>query len=825
MNISVCIITKNEKANLRECLKRLSEYGFELVVVDTGSTDGTAAMASEFTQSVYEFPWCNDFAKAKNFAVSKAKNNMVLALDSDEFVEWIDIEKLKKNIKEKPGHVGRILLKNQVLSQQGRMEVKEYVSRLFDRRYYHYEGRIHEQLVANNNTSCQTYIAPVEAEHSGYFLTEEQKKNKALRNIGLLKEVLKEEGDDPYILYQLGKSYYMMGVYDMACSYFSKGLLFELETELEYVIDMVNCYGYALLNSGRVEEALGFTGIEGVFGQTSDFQFLMGLIYMNNELYREAIAAFEKAVVLHKSNVTGADSFLAYYNIGVIYECLSQMDKAVDYYWKCGSYLPAVRRLGEYYEHKNPVQAYIYYRQQAFACKGDDKGKLVKLAKGIQEKYHINIPKTAVVILSYNTQKETQECIESIRQNCAPGTYELIVVENASSDGSAAWLKQQADIKLHCNTANLGFPAGCNQGIGLAEADSDIWLLNSDTLVPPNALFWLQMGLYETKRTGACGSMSNYCPNYQNIEEEGVTPENYLDYAKRHPVSAANPYEKKVWLVGFSLLVKREALNEIGVLDEQFSPGNFEDTDLGYRLAEAGFAQLLCKNSFVYHYGSRSFGRRKGQVLGLMNSNQQKFIEKWKLHPSRYSYLKVWEIGQIIKDRDERFCVLDIGCGTGATLARIKYLFPQARVIGIEREARAAKLAKLAAEVICADILELGEGTIEAASVDVILTGGVWEHVSNGLQLFEKIRYWLKPKGTVTGSFYNASHPFCQQVPKHLDGYDIGICDPGHCIYYTAEDWVEMVDKSSIVLDEMSFCREAHAREVEVAYQYFWRGH
>ena len=112
------------------------------------------------------------------------------------------------------------------------------------------------------------------------------------------------------------------------------------------------------------------------------------------------------------------------------------------------------------------MQAYIYYRQQAFACKGDDKGKLVKLAKGIQEKYHINIPKTAVVILSYNTQKETQECIESIRQNCAPGTYELIVVENASSDGSAAWLKQQADIKLHCNTANLGFPAGCNQGIG-----------------------------------------------------------------------------------------------------------------------------------------------------------------------------------------------------------------------------------------------------------------------------------------------------------------------------------------------------------------------
>ena len=125
MNLSVCIITKNEKENLRKCLQRLKEYGFELVVVDTGSVDGTVSMASEYTESIYEFPWCDDFAKAKNFAVSKAANDLVFVLDSDEFIERIDVQKLKNLIMEYPGYVGRILRKNFICHQQEQLEAKE----------------------------------------------------------------------------------------------------------------------------------------------------------------------------------------------------------------------------------------------------------------------------------------------------------------------------------------------------------------------------------------------------------------------------------------------------------------------------------------------------------------------------------------------------------------------------------------------------------------------------------------------------------------------------------------------------------------------------
>lgn len=123
----------------------------------------------------------------------------------------------------------------------------------------------------------------------GYCLNDDERKVKAERNIKLLVNRLdelktmsqeSEEQEIPYILYQLGKSYYMEKEYVKACDYFSKGLSYDLDTKLEYVIDMVETYGYAMLNSGAEKEAMSFVNIYDEFGDSADFKFLMGLIYM-----------------------------------------------------------------------------------------------------------------------------------------------------------------------------------------------------------------------------------------------------------------------------------------------------------------------------------------------------------------------------------------------------------------------------------------------------------------------------------------------------------------------------------------------------------------
>ena len=124
MNLSICIITKNEEQNIDRCLKALAPYGLETIVVDTGSTDRTKQIAARYTDRLYDFPWCDDFSAAKNFAIEKASHSYVLVLDSDEFVEQLDLSALEKQIAAHPGAVGRIRRRN-VFHRNGEEQEKK----------------------------------------------------------------------------------------------------------------------------------------------------------------------------------------------------------------------------------------------------------------------------------------------------------------------------------------------------------------------------------------------------------------------------------------------------------------------------------------------------------------------------------------------------------------------------------------------------------------------------------------------------------------------------------------------------------------------------
>lgn len=390
MMLSICIICKNEELNIEKCLTSFQNTRLELIVVDTGSMDRTKEIALEYTSNVYDFKWCNDFAAAKNYAISKASNDTVMVIDSDEYLDHIDIPTLEQMIQKNPNKVGRIKRRNIFKHSEQKPENREWINRIFSRKKFHYEGRIHEQVVMlDGSEDYETYEAPVTILHSGYDLSEEERKKKAKRNIDLLdlelqrlvlgykgdieqtkddfeklnakarlsyisniivqadEQAEKLQHDDrlPYILYQLGKGYYMAGDFQMACAYFECGLYFDLNPKLEYVIDMVETYGYALINSGQAEQALFFENIYEEFGNTADFKFLMGLIYMNNEMFDAAVEEFKRAVRMPEGRTQGANSYLAYYNIGVIYECLGDQERAKMYYHKCGGYAPAEKRL------------------------------------------------------------------------------------------------------------------------------------------------------------------------------------------------------------------------------------------------------------------------------------------------------------------------------------------------------------------------------------------------------------------------------------------------------------------------------------------------
>lgn len=340
--------------------------------------------------------------------------------------------------------------------------------------------------------------------------------------------------------------------------------------------------------------------------------------------------------------------------------------------------------LGQTYEADNIDQAYLCYENALFYCKDRKDAEVIgSFLDNLKSSRGFTVNKCAIVILSYNALQYTKECIESIRATCPESAYEIIVVDNASGDGSVQWLKEQKDIVLQCNEENVGFPAGCNQGIRLAQKDSDIFLLNNDTILPPNALFWLRMGLYENNHTGATGSVSNYVSNFQKVQWNCETRDDFLKEAVYNNLPMKRPYEMRIHLVGFAMLIKRTALEEIGYLDEIFTPGTYEDEDMGFRLCEKGYDVVLCRNSFIFHYGSGG-GTNTQKWNNLYARNEAKLADKWGFAPNKYIVTRLDVVDRLQADEEAPLKILEVGCGVGLTLMMLKSRFFNAEVCGIE---------------------------------------------------------------------------------------------------------------------------------------------
>jgi GT2 family glycosyltransferase len=257
--------------------------------------------------------------------------------------------------------------------------------------------------------------------------------------------------------------------------------------------------------------------------------------------------------------------------------------------------------------------------------------------------------RTSIVVLCYNGLEETtRPCLESIIKNTPADSYELVVVDNASADGTAEYLKmfaaQHANVKIQLNDTNKGYAGGNNDGIKLAQGQY-IVLLNNDTLVPEGWLERLIKLFKDQPSVGLVGPVTNSAGNEQRIELAGLNEKNFEKIA-----GAYIDRQKDVWFttekLGFFCVAMRRALLEkIGYLDEKFGIGMFEDDDYCIRAKKAGFTLAVVEDCFVYHKGSVSFGKLAVQSYrALFEKNKAYFRSKhgleWALTDFAFSY---WE--------------------------------------------------------------------------------------------------------------------------------------------------------------------------------------
>lgn len=341
--ISVCIITKNEAERLEQCLQALQSFSFEIVVVDTGSTDNSKEIARKYTDKVFDFIWIDDFSAARNYAAKCAAHNIIFPIDTDEIVTSLDLNALQEAIANHPRSVGYV--KRLDYFEAG-SEVRHYdvmIERIYDRRYYHFERPIHEVILPLSDISYSSYETTVTLDHIGYLGDKNTLQNKAERNLALLQKEVEKSPEDPYPYFQIGQSYMLMRDHEHACESFKEAIAHNPAPTESYTRILVNNYGNALIELDRPEESIKLLSYYEYYDNNIDYLCMIGLSYMLIGQPLRALPEFVKA--LSAPTRDSNDPRIPSYYIGYIYEYFGKKDIARTHYLNCGDYAPAVEAL------------------------------------------------------------------------------------------------------------------------------------------------------------------------------------------------------------------------------------------------------------------------------------------------------------------------------------------------------------------------------------------------------------------------------------------------------------------------------------------------
>ena len=259
-------------------------------------------------------------------------------------------------------------------------------------------------------------------------------------------------------------------------------------------------------------------------------------------------------------------------------------------------------------------------------------------------------PEVSIIIPVYNQLELTKKCIESIELNTY-SNYELIIVNNASTDGTKKYLEKLSYVKCINNAENLGYPKAINQGIKIAEG-KDIVLLNNDTIVTDGWLERLIMIKNSNQNVGVVGIYSNAISGTQIDKEYKCKTLNEMNnYAKQISESRKYAWIKYPRVAFVCVLINGELINKIGGLDEIYSPGNYEDDDFCLRAQIAGYQSYIATDVFIYHYGSVSFkANGENSYAERIEANKKKFVNKWGNTPEG-----IWLNGEPYKNHSIRY--------------------------------------------------------------------------------------------------------------------------------------------------------------------------
>lgn len=280
-----------------------------------------------------------------------------------------------------------------------------------------------------------------------------------------------------------------------------------------------------------------------------------------------------------------------------------------------------------------------------------------------------------IAVLNNGTDEQLNANLDSIREVLNEGSYITVIAELCEGESYGA-----------CYNRTI-----CE--VDKEYSNCDILLLDSSTRLIFDTLYYLKQALYSGDKIGAVGCVSNNADNKQKIAIDFENFQKYIDFGYKNNVPMENPCIERVTLSSFALLIKRKAWNEVGGFDTEYFGKNYGDAAFSLKLTKKGYRLMLARNSFIYNH----------ELLALGNYDEMdrlKFIEKNKFDISDYKYADVSKISMISFSSGERVRILCDGCGLGADIKALRYLFPNSEIVGVEEKQNIYEIVKKSEDIL-----------------------------------------------------------------------------------------------------------------------------
>ena len=233
--------------------------------------------------------------------------------------------------------------------------------------------------------------------------------------------------------------------------------------------------------------------------------------------------------------------------------------------------------------------------------------------------------KVDIIIRAKDGRELLDDAVRSIVENTPKEKYRLILVD----DGSDPPLDYNGSLAIR-HPEPMGSVTAINSGLALSLNfhDSDyVMICDNDIEVPFGDNTWLERFVQELEEVPGTGAVGATTDNANPPQHVLVVPQTYTadwkDPQGRHG-EKENPYSP--WFVSFCVLFKKEVIRKVGMWDERYNPGNYEDTDYGVQMRRAGYEIRVARSVYIHHKCHSTFGTDLKQLL---RTNHQKFVQKW----------------------------------------------------------------------------------------------------------------------------------------------------------------------------------------------------